>query len=114
MVEKRKERPRRMRWTDFIYVAVRILKAAVMCETVVFDGLSSALTLRAMQANNKVTLVSIDLPAGQSISGSTTAQYHVSLPKAINLTWIRFTEGLARRESKNARTKRFTSGSWEW
>jgi len=44
------------------YVLVRLINPAVVLETGVHDGLSSALILRAMSRNQKGRLISIDLP----------------------------------------------------
>jgi hypothetical protein len=56
---------------EFQYVVVRLLKPEVMVETGVWDGQSTAVVLQAMQDNACGTLVSLDLPATESIKHST-------------------------------------------
>ena len=84
-------RERRIRWTpwnEFLYITVRSLQPRVMIETGVFDGQSSAVTLLAMQDNDAGLLVSIDLPATDTISGSTHLMRESSLPMGRLPGWL--------------------------
>lgn len=48
-------------WRDVLYVLVRLQTPDTVVETGVFDGLSSAYVLRALDVNGEGTLVSIDI-----------------------------------------------------
>ncbi|ELY92025.1 class I SAM-dependent methyltransferase [Natrinema altunense] len=48
-------------WRDILYVLVRLRTPETVVETGVFDGLSSAYLLRALDVNGEGTLVSIDI-----------------------------------------------------
>ena len=77
------ERRRRVvcdEWKETLYVLVRLLRPRVMIETGVFDGESSAIILQAMEDGGEGRLVSIDLPATETIAGSTQCMREVSLP----------------------------------
>jgi predicted O-methyltransferase YrrM len=73
---------------EVLYVAVRLLKPEVMFETGVFDGVSSAFILQAMQMNAKGNLVAIDLPAVTTIEGSTQKMLETKLPPGKQPGWI--------------------------
>jgi predicted O-methyltransferase YrrM len=67
------------------YVLVRLLKPALVMETGVHDGLSSALILHAMKKNDRGTLVSIDLPSVDLPPGVEGAGWLV--PTALRSRW---------------------------
>jgi hypothetical protein len=48
-------------WRDVLYVLVRLHSPNTVVETGVFDGLSSAYLLQALEANENGTLISIDI-----------------------------------------------------
>lgn len=73
---------------DFVYIMVRHLRPAVIVETGVFDGHSSAVILMALQKNDCGELVSIDLPASSPIVGSTHAMEDTALPPGRDPGWI--------------------------
>jgi Methyltransferase domain len=86
-----RRRGRSVRWQDwhpFLYAAVRICRPNVVLETGVFDGLSSALILRAMERNSAGELVSIDLPAHETIADSTDRMPEGVLPPDCCSGWI--------------------------
>jgi predicted O-methyltransferase YrrM len=72
---------------DFIYLVVRALRPAVICETGVFDGQSSAVILQALADNGEGILVSIDLPASSVIEGSTHEMIYTTLPPGQQPGW---------------------------
>ena len=88
MLEKRKRRPRWIGWLEFFYIAVRVLRPQVICETGVFDGESSSTTLLALARNGEGTLVSVDLPAVQGIASSTDRMLEADLPRGCDPGWI--------------------------
>jgi predicted O-methyltransferase YrrM len=73
---------------DFVYILIRHLRPAVMVETGVFDGHSTALALSALQCNASGVLISIDLPASSPIVGSTHAMEDTALPPGRDPGWI--------------------------
>jgi Methyltransferase domain len=75
-------------WHPFLYAAVRICRPNVVLETGVFDGLSSALILRALERNSAGELISIDLPAHETIAGSTDRMPERVLPADCCSGWI--------------------------
>ncbi len=84
-------RGRRMsfeRWTELLYVIVRVMRPRVVVLTGVFDGAADAMMLRAMQRNAYGTLVSIDLPAVEAISLSTSEMKDSSLPRGQKPGWL--------------------------
>lgn len=75
-------------WYDFLYILVRSLKPEIMVETGVFDGLSSSVTLAALRQNAAGRLISIDLPATDTIVGSTEFMSDTSLPPGHDPGWM--------------------------
>jgi predicted O-methyltransferase YrrM len=75
-------------WYEFVYILVRVLKPEIMIETGVFDGLSSSVTLEALRRNQAGRLVSIDLPARETITGSTEFMPNTSLPPGLQPGWL--------------------------
>jgi hypothetical protein len=75
-------------WKELLYVVVRILKPAVVVETGVFDGESTAVILQAMLDGGTGELVSIDLPAVDTIVGSTHAMEDGRLPAGQHPGWV--------------------------
>jgi hypothetical protein len=75
-------------WHPFLYAAVRVCRPKVALETGVFDGLSSALILRAMERNARGELVSIDLPAQETIVDATSRMLEGALPPGCTSGWI--------------------------
>jgi predicted O-methyltransferase YrrM len=75
-------------WHPFLYAAVRVSRPNVVLETGVFDGLSSALILRAMERNDAGELISIDLPAHETIAHSTDRMLEGTLPQDCCSGWI--------------------------
>ena len=88
MLARRSRRCRWVSWVEFFYVAIRIMKPELVCETGVFDGESSAVELLALAKNQKGSLISIDLPAFGIISGSTDQMIDATLPPACQPGWI--------------------------
>jgi predicted O-methyltransferase YrrM len=88
MVEKRRRWISPIDWTEFLYVATRIIRPQVMIETGVFDGMSSSVILQAMEDNGSGSLVSIDLPATNTILGSTQRMRETTLPRGCQPGWI--------------------------
>ena len=74
-------------WKEFLYMLVRFAKPSVVLETGVFDGISSAVTLQALEDNQKGGLVSIDLPARKPIDGSTDRMTDTTLPARESPGW---------------------------
>ncbi len=68
------------------YVIVRLLKPNLVMETGVHDGLSSALILRALERNERGSLVSIDLPSVDLPPGVNGAGWLV--PAQLRSRWI--------------------------
>lgn len=83
----RRSRPNWLTWYDFIYLATRALRPAVVCESGVFDGQSSAVILQALADNRDGILVSIDLPASSKIEGSTHNMVFKTLPPGQQPGW---------------------------
>lgn len=71
LVEKRHRRTVCAGWRQFLYMIVRFAQPEVFLETGVFDGESSAVILQALLDNNEGVLVSVDLPATETIPDST-------------------------------------------
>jgi predicted O-methyltransferase YrrM len=88
MVQRRARRPRWIGWLEFFYVAVRLLRPDIICETGVFDGESSATTLLALERNGNGKLISIDLPAVDPIESSTDRMQDATLPQGCLPGWI--------------------------
>jgi predicted O-methyltransferase YrrM len=74
-------------WREFLYLAVRALKPEVFIETGVFDGLSTAVILQAIRDNDRGQLVSIDLPAVDTIQGATNCMLETMLPTGCQPGW---------------------------
>jgi len=68
-------------------MAVRFARPRMVLETGVFDGRSSAVILQALHDNDNGTLVSIDLPATDTIDGSTHRMQDTSLPPGCQPGW---------------------------
>ena len=75
-------------WNEFVYILVRAARPTVIIETGVFDGLATALTLDALSRNASGLLISIDLPAVETIAGSTHAMPETTLPPGRQPGWI--------------------------
>jgi len=75
-------------WNEFLYMAIRFAKPRVVFETGVFDGQSSAIILRALEKNRDGELVSIDLPATETIQGSTNFMPETTLPPGCQPGWL--------------------------
>lgn len=75
-------------WPEFLYVLVRLVKPEVIVETGVFDGISSAVILQALEDNGTGNLISIDLPATTTIDGSTHRMKETSLPEGMKPGWV--------------------------
>jgi predicted O-methyltransferase YrrM len=71
-----------------LYCCVRILRPAIVVETGVFDGLSSAIVLKALRDNGAGRLCSIDVPARSPIRASTDKMRFDRLPAAADPGWI--------------------------
>src|SRR5437899_1463511 len=88
MVEKRLRRINWTEWHEFLYMAIRFSKPQIVFETGVFDGLSSAIILRALFENRCGELVSIDLPARRTIKCSTHAMPETTIPPDCAPGWL--------------------------
>ncbi|MGA8492266.1 MAG: class I SAM-dependent methyltransferase [Terriglobales bacterium] len=75
-------------WHPFLYAAVRVHRPNLVLETGVFDGLSSAVILRAMERNTIGELVSIDLPARKPVVNATDRMPEGALPEGCPSGWI--------------------------
>lgn len=87
-VEKRHRRTSCEGWNEFLYMAVRFSKPQVVFETGVFDGQSSAVILQALSDNGDGILVSVDLPAIETIKGSTHLLRETTLPPNCRPGWV--------------------------
>lgn len=74
-------------WPELIYILIRIQKPSFVVETGVFDGISSAVILQALQDNNKGRLISVDLPAQKTIEFSTHRMKETTLPPGKQPGW---------------------------
>lgn len=88
MQHKRGRPTVRLGWHHFLYGAVRIARPKLVLETGVFDGMSSALVLRAMERNATGTLISVDLPAREMIADATDRMLEGALPQGCDPGWI--------------------------
>jgi len=88
MVEKRDRHVILEGWHEFLYVLVRLAKAQIVFETGVFDGLSSAIILQALNKNSDGMLVSVDLPATKTIKWSTHRMPETTLPPSCQPGWV--------------------------
>ena len=87
LVEVRRRRVVCDEWKQALYALVRLVRPRVMVETGVFDGESSAIILQAMEDEKHGRLVSIDLPAVETIQGSTQFMIETSLPPGRRPGW---------------------------
>lgn len=71
-----------------LYALVRARKPALMIETGVLHGLTSAFILRAMQRNGLGRLLSIDLPSTDEAGPSNQDGYVATLPREKQAGWI--------------------------
>lgn len=75
-------------WHEFLYMVVRIRRPAVVIETGVFDGRSSAIILQALEDNLSGCLISIDQPARDTIPGSTHRMAETTIPNGCTPGWL--------------------------
>jgi len=87
-VEKRGRRTSFDGWFELLYVLVRFARPAVVVETGIFDGHSSAVILQALCDNGAGELISIDLPAYSEIKFSTSRMKDTVLPSGCEPGWI--------------------------
>ncbi len=71
-----------------LYYCTRLLRPAVVVETGVFDGLSSAFILKALRDNERGRLCSVDLPARAPVRASTDRMAFDTLPPGTDPGWI--------------------------
>lgn len=71
-----------------LYVLTRLLAPAVMVETGVANGKSSAFILRAMERSGRGKLWSIDLPTYQEKISGTLEGYDALVPKGLQPGWL--------------------------
>ncbi|UCH89388.1 MAG: class I SAM-dependent methyltransferase [Thermoplasmata archaeon] len=88
MMEKRHQDAVWGGWYEFMFMVVRFSKPSIMFETGVFDGQSSAVILRALKKNGKGKLISIDLPAVDTIEESTHRMRDTTLPPKCQPGWV--------------------------
>lgn len=88
MVEIRHRRASFEGWREFLYLTVRFLRPRIVVETGVFDGESSAIILQALEDNDRGHLFSIDLPANNTIDGSTEQMFDTTLPPNCLPGWV--------------------------
>jgi predicted O-methyltransferase YrrM len=88
MVKTRGRRTSFQGWVESLYVITRLLRPRVVVETGVFDGLSSSFILQAMKDNGVGKLISIDLPAQDTIRGSTHRMRESTLPPNCGPGWV--------------------------
>lgn len=74
-------------WHEVLYMLVRIEQPSMVFETGVFDGDSSAFILQALDDNGMGQLLSIDLPAVETIAGSTNRMSETTLPTGCQPGW---------------------------
>jgi len=74
-------------WPELLYVLVRLARPSVVVETGVFDGISSAVILQALEDNRDGKLISIDLPAPSTIQESTHRMRETKLPSGCQPGW---------------------------
>lgn len=85
---RKKPLPQPQGWTALLYVMIRHIKPKIIVETGVFDGISSAFILKALNKNKYGTLVSIDRPAYHEIQGSTDFMPFHLLPHNKEPGWL--------------------------
>lgn len=86
-VEKRHRRADFPDKKAFLYLAVRYARPRTIVETGVFDGISSAVILQALSDNGCGMLISIDLPAAETIKMSTDKMRETVLPPGCRPGW---------------------------
>lgn len=86
-VPKRHDRAGCGGFREFLYVIVRLTRPDVMIETGVWDGQSTAVILQAMEDNAAGKLISLDLPATQTIKYSTDNLGKGTLPPGCQPGW---------------------------
>ena len=87
-VERRHRRATCGGWNEFLYMAVRFARPQTVVETGVFDGCSSAVILQALSDNGSGRLISIDLPATDTIEMSTHRMRETTLPPGCQPGWV--------------------------
>ena len=75
-------------WREFVYMAVRFARPKMVLETGVFDGESSAVILQALTDNREGELLSVDLPAVDTIHRSTSGMRETVLPPGLSPGWV--------------------------
>jgi Methyltransferase domain len=75
-------------WHEFLYLGVRCTRPNIVIETGTFDGESSAAILQAMADNGAGMLISVDLPAVDTIDGSTQCMRETRLPPGLPSAWV--------------------------
>lgn len=88
MILRRSRRTDCAGWPEALYVLTRLLKPEIIVETGVFDGVSSSVFLQALRDNRKGHLISIDLPATETIMGSTHCMPETCLPAGCQPGWV--------------------------
>ena len=88
LVLKRRRRTNCSGWNELLYILVRFAKPRIVLETGVFDGISSAVILQALEDLQHGTLVSIDLPARHPVAGSTDRMIERTLPSGASPGWV--------------------------
>ena len=78
----------KIKWYEFLYMAIRFSKPSNVFETGVFDGQSSSVILLALKNNQKGFLTSIDLPASKTIKSSTNHMQETTLPANCKPGWL--------------------------
>ena len=87
MVSRRFRRTNCEGWPELLYVLVRLKRPKIVVETGVFDGISSAVILQALEDNQEGKLISIDLPATSIIPESTHRMKETTLPVGCEPGW---------------------------
>jgi predicted O-methyltransferase YrrM len=75
-------------WNRLLYYLIRLMKPEIIVETGVFDGMTTSFLLKALKENNMGHLYSIDLPAYETIKGSTHKMRFTTLPAACDVGWV--------------------------
>lgn len=88
LVERRHRRTNCEDWNEFLYMVIRLARPKTVIETGVFDGVSSAVILQALKDNGEGALISIDLPARETILGSTHRMTETALPPGASPGWV--------------------------
>jgi predicted O-methyltransferase YrrM len=88
MLARRSRRTNCDGWLEALYMIIRLQKPDAIVETGVFDGTSSAVFLQALRDNGKGRLISIDLPATETIAGSTHRMLETCLPPGCQPGWV--------------------------